>query len=423
MKPVLQMVRAIIRFDRVSSRSSMRQRGFSILALALIGLLSSSAIAVPLLNRASNSLNSIDVSAVGASSARAAAEHALWRLQYDSTVHDEFTGTPPTTTYELVFPDGTATITIVGIEPPLDFGLAASTVVTPKEVLPNTPTVLTYTMTISNDDTIPHDIVRVDADPQGSYGPQYVTSSTTGLTTDDPSLVGQKWRWTLATPVTVAPFGGTAQISWQMIIDEGEGNYWMGGAVRFDGVGDIDAPVSANVIAAIPSDIVVSTIVTPGIVESGDFETYTFTITVDNTSVNDYVLTDIKHFTTRDFDFVTGSSTGPTLLDPNRNHDVINDRWEWTWGIEPTALDALTQVVLEFQMTATLTPGTFFSESAVITDDENVNGQEVTAGSGAAAPILAVRIYEVTVVFNGQTISIEALLNADGVSPVSWVES
>ena len=112
-------------------RSGAGQRGFATLALALIGLLVGSSLAVSALQLAGGTL----VSSVGPSAsidARSAAEHALWRLRYDPSVHDEMTGSPPETTYILAFPGGDATVSIeASSDPPADNGLTASLTVIP----------------------------------------------------------------------------------------------------------------------------------------------------------------------------------------------------------------------------------------------------------------------------------------------------
>jgi hypothetical protein len=112
-----------------------------------------------------------------------------------------------------------------------------------------------------------------------------------------------------------------------------------------------------------------------------------------------------------------------TTSDPGRNHDVINDRWEWTWDVAGTPLPASGQVTLTFRMSAVLRPGTHFAVSAANTEEDSPGGQLVTAGTGNTAPIVAVRIYDVHVEFNGKQIDIEALLTADGLDTLSWTES
>ena len=96
--------------DRAQSVS--RQRGASTLAMALIGLLVGSSLAAPSMQLVVSSFNSSS-GAVASIDARSAAEHALWRLRFDPTVHTEMTGSPPETDYVLGFPSGNADINIL----------------------------------------------------------------------------------------------------------------------------------------------------------------------------------------------------------------------------------------------------------------------------------------------------------------------
>ena len=277
-------------------RDSARQAGASVLPMALAGLLGTSTVAVPLLHRALTSVEATkNASSVQGVSAEAAAWYAMWRLEHDPTIHDSFTGTPPTTTFTFRGAD----ITVVGQDPPDNSGIILSLTSSPNLALPNTDTVVTYTMVIKNDDDEAHDILRVEADPAGSFNPAYVANSTSGLTTVEPTSIGKRYLWTLPSPVTIDPFGDTETITWQMTVNEGEGNYWMDGEVRIDGVGDIEGLTEANVLVTLPNDVVVTVEVSPKQVEAGETETFAYTIDIENTGLNNYDLSDIKFWTTK----------------------------------------------------------------------------------------------------------------------------
>ena len=400
------------------------QRGFATLALALIGLLVGSSLAVSALQLAGGTL----VSSVGPAAsidARSAAEHALWRLRYDPSVHDEMTGSPPETTYVLAFPGGDATVNIeASSDPPADNGLTASLTVTPGQVPEETPTTLTYTLTLTNDDTEAHDVTRFEADPMSSYGPVYINGSTTGATTANPAYQAGRWRWNLVTPVNVAGFGGSTSISWQMTIDEDDGQYWIRGTVRVDNIGNVDAPLSGSVRAADANDLTVTTSVNPSEVVAGSAQVYTYTVDITNNGVVDYTPEFVKHWTSTVFDHNSGSTTGISTSDPSRNHDVINNRWEWTWNISGVTVTPSSTVSLVFDMTATLLPNTYFSTSGIrVEEDPNSNGQETTASTGDTAPITVVRSFTITATHNGNTVTVVATVTASGVQVVSWIES
>ena len=61
------------------------QRGFVVIALAIIGLLGAAAISVPVLNRATTGLRAHSAADIGEpNGARSAAEHGIWRIRTDS---------------------------------------------------------------------------------------------------------------------------------------------------------------------------------------------------------------------------------------------------------------------------------------------------------------------------------------------------
>ncbi len=405
-------------------RSVAGQRGFSTLMFALIGLLAGTSLAVPALQLAAGTLTS-SVGPSASIDARSAAEHALWRLSFDPAVHDDMTGSPPMAAYVLGFASGDASVTIVASsDPPADNGLTASLLVTPNLVPEETPTTVTYTLTLTNDDTEPHDVTRFEANPSGSFNPAYLTGTTSGATTQDPIYQASEWRWDLVTPIAVAGFGGTSSMSWQMSVDEDDGQYWVRGTVRVDNIGNVDAPLSGSVRATEVNDLLVTTVVTPTEVVAGSPQVYTYTIDITNNGASDYTPEFVKHWTSTLFDHDTDTTTGISTADPSRNHDVINSRWEWTWNISGVTISPSSTVTLSFDMTATLLPNTYFSTSGIrVEEDENANGQETTASTGDTAPIGVIRSFTITATHNGKTITVVAKVTASGVEIVSWVES
>ena len=425
---VLSLLLELFRFSQpepIRVAVKMRsQRGFSTLTLALIGLLAGTSLALPAMQLAAGTLTS----AVGPSAsidARSAADHALWRLQYDPTVHDEMVGSPPELDYILGFPSGNATINIeASSDPPADNGLTATLLVTPSLIPEETATTVTYTLTLTNDDTTSHDVTRFEANPSGSFSPTYLTGTTTGATTTDPVYTSGEWRWELITPVAVAGFGGTTSISWQMSVDEDDGQYWTRGTVRVDGIGNVDASLSGSIRASEVNDLEITTVVTPTEVVAGSVQVYTFTIDVTNNGSVDYTPEFIKHWTSTLFDHDTGTTTGMSAADPSRNHDVINNRWEWTWSISGVTITPSSTASLTFDMTASLLPNTYFAISGIrVEEDENANGQETTVSTGDTAPITVVRSYTITATHNGETVTLVANVTAGGVEIISWVES
>jgi hypothetical protein len=395
------------------------------LAFGMIGLVMCGVVAAPVVARAATALRAQETSSpVGQYStdgAISAAEHGLWRIANDAAFLNSFTGTPPSAQYTLALPEGTATITVTqSSEDPGGDGLNVYLTVTPNQIQPDTPTTVDYTIRMVNNGNSAKSVDRVEADPQ-SFSPTYVNGSTTGITTSNPTYTAGRWRWSISPTVSVPAFGGQVSLSWKMTINEREGDYFVGGSARFVGVGTVSAPMTSSVRVANMADINVSTTVAPALVSSGDGLTFTYTVTITNNATSTRTIDWLKHYTTTDFDHLTGSTTGFTTANPSRNNDG-NGRWEYTWDVS-VPIAAQNSAQLSFNMRADLVPGTYYAESRMrAEEDQQANGQEATATSGSTAPVLAVRTYTITAVLNGHRVDVTASLDSTGVTVSSWSE-
>ncbi len=100
-RSLLVMLRA-----RRPAVQTARGGGYVVLTLAMIGLFSGAAIAVPVLNRATTGLASHEATGPAESiGAVSAAEHALWELENNPAFIDNMVGAVPTTRYELELPE------------------------------------------------------------------------------------------------------------------------------------------------------------------------------------------------------------------------------------------------------------------------------------------------------------------------------
>ena len=413
-------------FTRSVGGGARRQSGAAILAFAIAGLTGTTVLAIPVLARASNDLHVESTMAISTSSAAvSAAEHALWRIENDPDFLASMTGDPPTASYTLTLADGITQITVTSSSIAAEGdGMSAYLSVTPNQVIENTPSTVTFTLRVVNDDLEPHVVTRTDVDPR-QYSPTYQTGSSTGMTTDDPIYTAGRWRWDIVPGVTVPGFGGELSLQWQMTVDESAGNYWTGASVRIEGVGSISAPMSASIrVYDTATDIDIVSSVTPSQVSAGSTETLQHTITVTNNGVSPYTAEWVKHAGSRDLDYVTGSTAGMTLSDPQVNHDVINDRWVHTWDVEPTVLWPGVPQQITFSTQGALLPGTIFSVASMRTvEDESSPGSVPTASTGETAPITAIRSFAINVVFGEQVVDVEATLGSAGVTVVSWEKS
>ena len=406
--------------------AARQQRGTAILAFALAGLTGTTVLAIPILARASNDLHVESTTAARSSNAAvSAAEHALWRIENDPDFLASMTGDPPTASYTLTLADGVTEITITSSSLAAEGdGVSAYLSVIPNQILEETPSTVTFTLRIVNDDLEPHVVTRVDADPR-QYSPAYQSGSTTGITTIDPIYTGGRWRWDIVPGVTVPGFGGEASLQWRMTVDEDDGNYWTGASIRVQGVGSVSAPMSASIrVYDTATEIDIVSVVTPSQVSAGSLETFQHPITLTNNGVAPYTAEWVKYAVSRDLDYVLGSTSGMSSSDPQVNHDVINDRWVHTWDVEPTVLMHGVPQQLTFSTEGALLPGTIFSVASMRTvEDEGSPQSAPTVTTGETAPITATRSFTIHVVFNDHVIDVEATLGSTGVTVVSWVRS
>lgn len=400
------------------------QRGIAALTIALISLFGTVILGGPMLARISLGLQSPEeYSPLAMNDTASAAEHALWLIEHDPDFLSSMAGSPPSAAYTLDFPEGTATITVTASsDAPVGDGLSAALAVEPGNILPDTPSLVTFTMTVVNDDTVEHQISRVEADPK-VFGPQYIPGSTSGFTDIDPTYTAGRWRWDLLPYATVGPFGGEATISWLMEVDEGEGNYWTAGSARVEGVGAISAPLTANVRVANLGDLDIQVTVAPDQVTAGSEQSFDYTLVVTNSGTDPLTLEWIKQFSSTDLDYEVGSTSGVTTADPHRNHDIINARWVHTWDVEPTPFDPGTQAALTFRARGTLLPGTYFAAGSAKVVEDLAGGLDSSVSSGETAPIVVRRAYDIHVELNGHTVDLETVLGAEGVEVLAWVES
>lgn len=404
-----------------------RERGYAGLALALMGLIAATVLALPILNRASSALHGqTKIATYESNCVSSSAEQALWRITNDDAFLESLTGTPPQAEYTLDLTCGTATVTVTASsDEPEGYGLTALLLVDPTVIAPDIDTTVTYTMLVVNDDSVPHEINRIDARPI-AFNPAYTNGSSTlqGLPTGDPAYTASRWRWEFFPGIEVGPFGGQAVLQWNMVVNEQEDNSanMTAGTVRFEGVGSISAPMSAGVTAGYAGDIEIQAVVTPNQMTAGAVTTFDYTITITNRGLDPVDTDRIEFDVTRRLGYVTGSTTGVTAADPHINHDIINDRWEHLWDLPPTTLAPGVPITLSFQQTGDLLPGIITATAAVYIPDTG-EGEAAVVTTGETAPIISQRAFQIVAVEGGRTTIVEVLVLPGGVDVLSWLGS
>ncbi len=404
------------------------QRGLAVFSLAIIGLLFTGMMAGPLLGRTALGLlaqTDESLAAVTGTGAASGAEYALWLIANDPDFLDSMTGEPPSATFELELPTGTTTVTVIASsDPPPDDGIAATFTVSPSIVPPNATSTLTYTMTVTNDDTVPHQINRVET-KTWFWSPAYIPGSTTGFTSVDPNQ-GGFWRWDLSPPVEVPAFGGEVTMQYQATASEDWGTYWTTGSVRIVNVGTIDAPTTARVRFMDLDTLTIETTVSPTEVSAGLAETFTYTIDVTNSGADPLTIRWIRHYADDQFTYTPGSSGGTTLIDPAVWWNPISERYTYEWSLGGLSLPGTSTTQLTFEMTAGLVPGIHTARSSIkVEEDEGWVHKFFDLSSfetGETAPITARRSYSISATQGSAFVDVEAWLTASGADVLSWLE-
>ncbi len=450
MKMLAKRISRLFRIGQ-STDSIRRQGGYAVISLATIGLFGASAAAVPVLNRIVGSLNAAETSPVSDSGASCAVEHAMWRLENDPTVWTGMSGSPPTISYTHPACGGTtqANVDIATLDnPPTGadrFEVALE--VAPAVVPTNTDVQFVYTLTVTNNDIVPHDITRLVIDPKWFFAPDTVSGTTSGATTADPvrtggSFFGLEWakfQWDLFPYVQIEPFGGEVQISFTAQDNRGSGSHFSGGSVRIDGEGEFFAPNSARIRFQNNNDLKIEQFVTPGVVSAGGAVTYDYTIRATNQGSSDITLEWVRAWMDQDFAYQFGTSEleSVSVSDPSITSSgwlftffsefvTLDSRARYQWNLTPTTITPGSSVDLTYQMQATLEPGTYYSRASGYISEQPGGIWALlelsTSTSGETAPVEVYQGFTITVVHEGTTIEVIGTISENGVEVLSWKE-
>ncbi len=343
------------------------------------------------------------------------------------------TGDPLTTSYfySLVGENVDVDITLDTAEPTI---AAVTTVLTasPAVVEPNTPTLVTFTLVVTNYGVATHEIDRVEMDPHAGFNPDYVIGSTSGITTADPTVQGGRWVWDLWPYVAVPPYGKQVTMQFGVIVDRPVGSYRMEEFISIQGGGEVhsgryvepgQAPEDDNVLVTSLGDITIQTTVTPSLVPADRVDTFDVEMTITNTGSNHYDLSWIRYFASREFDYVDGSTSGEMTFDPQKSGSGSDDRWKYEWELgNHWHFEAGKSVQVRFQMVGAPEAGQFYSFSSVRVDEQGGPPSLFSAATGPAAPITVGHTFTVVADDNGNIVTIDALLAGDTVQVLSWDE-
>ncbi len=449
-----KFAKSIIRFFRLEKKAEdvTRQGGYVVISLAAIGLFGGAAAAAPVLNRVVGSLNAGDTAPVDQSGASCAAEHALWRIENDPGLWTGMSGSPPTINYQHpacgVLSDADISITALDDPPTGADRFEIALEVAPDTLPTNTDVQFIYTLTITNDDIVPHDITRIIIDPKWFFAPDTVAGTTTGLTTDDPVRIGgsffgleyAKFQWDIFPHIEVPAFGGEVQLNFTAQDNRGTGSHFNGASVRFDGEGEYHAPNSARVRFQSSNDLLIEQFVTPGVSSAGNNTTYDYTIRATNTDDDAPITLEwVRAWHDQTFNYVFGSSMfdGASFADPSTVSSgwlfdwfaefvTLDSRARHRWDVPPTTINPGSSVDLTYQMQASLEPGTYFSRASGYVSEQPGGIWALlelsTSTSGETAPVEVFQGFTVLAVHEGTTVEVTGTITENGVEVTSWKE-
>ena len=451
MKKLLKRVKDFFQVQQ-KAQKLRQQSGYVVISLAAIGLFGGTAAAVPVLNRIVGSLNASDAGPASLSGASCAAEHALWRLENDPTVWTSMSGSPPSVTYQTpacgVFSDADVTVAVLEDPPTGDDRFQLALTVDPPVVDSGVDSQFTYTMSVTNDDYVPHYITRVRYDPTLLWRPDVVDGTTTGISTSDPTRVENcffiwcwvYYDWDLYPYVEVPAFGGQVELNFTAE-ENTSGSQYAGGSVWFDGIGQVEAPNTTRVrFETINPQLLVEETVTPTVVFAGNATTFDYHVKVTNNDTVPLTLEWIRSWHDQDFSYVYGSAEfeGVPIADPDifsqgpffdflSLHVTLDSRARLRWNLTPTSINPGDSIDLTFQMQGSLQPGMYHSRASAYVSESPANWFEgafelSSHHSGETAPVEVIQGFTVSADHEGTSVEVEGNVTESGIEVTNWKE-
>lgn len=400
------------------------QRGAVGLTLAVIAMLSVSTFVIPMLVRAANANQLQSYGPLKTESGRSAVEHTFWRLREDPTFLSGFTGNPPQNTYQLNAAglDAQINVTSSDYSTPdhtLDLVVTASPAVIPA----STSTEVTFTLTAFNNSETAQEIDWVEIFPQGSVSTSFVTGSSAGFESSDPSVITGGWRWDVWPYVSVNQLGASEKHQWTLDMNGSEGNYWLDIVVHTVAGETFRVPIETAVKATDISGLSIETNISPEVVEADVSNQFDVQIIMLNTGSTEDV-TRIRYVMPSDLSYVADSTGGVTSTAPTvtTGYGPAGDRTllEWVIGVSGFELETNQPQQLTFSVSGALTIGEFSTESTFRIDSDGAAADDFTISTGQAPVISATRKFDVTITQDDLTVDAETWLVSN--EPViSWV--
>ena len=231
---------------------------------------------------------------------------------------------------------------IAGPPPPADNSrrLRTNKTATLTTVPVNTLTTVGYTITVVNGDDDSSNLTKIhDLLPAGF---SYVAGTTTGIFTDEPSISGQQLTWNMSPLSLSLNPGDSVLLNFVAEANVPAGNYcneaWAepGNAKTSTGktaLVQVGTPGN-NLCAGAAVKLTKSVEVEPGLFPAGEPQTYTYTITIENTGSDPLNLSKVRDLLPAGFLYLAGTTTG-SLTTSNPNDTMWSGQQRLDWNFSP----------------------------------------------------------------------------------------
>ena len=405
-------------------------------AAALMMLLAFMVMAVPLVTAALSFASTLSIDSRNKTlrlksqySSMSGTQHLMYRLEHEAGYADGLPLEVPQS-YDVVINGKTVTVTVTKTNepPPVDAvppGITSRSfnitkTVTPNAVPLNTFTTYTYSAVIANMTEDEKTVTNLKDDfPTGLT---YVTGSTSGITTTDPTIVSGDLRWNLSAAEGTIPAFTARVIQFQMEGTLPEGIYcndiWVspGGDKTRSG---LTAKITSGSPAGIycPGTAVgLAKTVSPMVVATNTPTTFTYTVTFTGEGDQASNVSKIIDLLPIDFSYVLGSTSGLTTDDPSIVSKNQGTQEELTWSANPiTTIDPGETETLIFQATATLLDAGYYNELTA-----TVSGLNYDLYTWPTAKIEAVGVFEAVGSDGESSNSTDIWLGENGANVNDW---
>ncbi|MBI4339818.1 MAG: DUF11 domain-containing protein [Chloroflexi bacterium] len=350
-------------------------------------------------------------------------QYALYRLQYEAGYADSLPlGIPVSSVITLNDIPVTVTVTKESNPPPppqvpgglTNRSFSISKSVFPATASPGADTTYVYQALLSN--MTPNTKTVNSIQDDFPTGLSYVTGSTSGITTSNPTLVSGDLKWSLTdAEKTLDPFS-TKLLQFSMRGTLAQGVYcndvWVapGGDKTRSGL-------TAKIVVGSPAStlcpgtaITLTKSVSPSVVPSNQPNTFTYTITFTSTGTASVAVSKIVDLMPAGFNYVTGSSTGLTTANPaivlkNGNQQQL------TWSANPIGTVAPGgTATLSFQATATVASNDYWNEVSA-----TVSGLNYDLYSWPTARVQVMGVFQITAEDDKSTAESTAWLGSESI--------